>query len=281
MGSYTVTTASYTATDASYRVTATSYSSISLGFAHIYTLRFYLKIKLTENSQMTKKDGFRFDMFIRVVEFIKNNIADFPAGVVAAQLVVLESVISTLQTLAGEQSAGMSEARFQHDSKDTARENLREMLSDIAETARSMVYKFPGIDLKFRMIRGNSDVDLLAKARAFAAEAATYEADFIDFEMDEDFLTDLTNLITAFEQAMNAPATPIAEHVEATADIGAEIGKGMIAVRTIDAPIKNKYRGNPGKTSAWVSASHVEREPKPTTLTLKKKTDNDKTDDEK
>ena len=79
---------------------------------------------------------------------------------------------------------------------------------------------------------------------------------------------------------MNATATPIAEYVEATADIGAEIRKGMSAVRTIDAPITNKYRANPGKTSAWISASHVEREPQPPTPPLKKKTDKKEPDTE-
>lgn len=214
---------------------------------------------------MTKRDKARLNMFLRVVQFIKDNVADFPAGIVALQLVVLEGIIGTLQTLAGEQAAGLSEARFHYNSKATARENLREMLSDISDTARSMIYKFPGINLKFQMPYNNNDVEVLGTARAFLTEATPLENDFIEYEMDEDFLVDLTNLIAAFERAMNAPATPIAEHVEATADIGVEIRKGMIAVRTIDAPIRNKYRANPGKTSAWESASRVEREPKPQT----------------
>jgi hypothetical protein len=212
---------------------------------------------------MTKKDRVRYDMFIRVIQFIKDNTADFPAGIVAAQLVVLETVVSTLQTLFGDQAAGMSDARFQFSSKATARENLREMLSDIVETARSMVYQFPGIDLKFRTRSNESDADLLAKARAFLIEATPLKNDFIAYEMDANFLTELQELITDFEEAMSAPGTATDQHVEATADIGAEVRKGMTAVRTIDAPIRNKYRGNAGKLAAWTSASHIEREPKP------------------
>lgn len=201
-------------------------------------------------------------MFIRVGQFVADNAADFSSGIVAAQAAILAAVINTLQTLAGDQTAGMSDARFQYSNKATARENLREALSDIAETARSMVYQFPGIDLKFRMPRNNNDADLLAKSRAFLTDATPLKNDFIAYEMNADFLTELQETIEAFEQSVNAQGSATDAHIEATADIGAEVRKGMIAVRTMDAPVRNKYRGNAGKIAAWESASHVERESK-------------------
>lgn len=215
---------------------------------------------------MTKKDRIRFDMFIRVAQFIRDNAGDFAAGIVAAQSALLDGVIGKLQTLTGEQTGGMSDARFQFNSKATARENLREMLSDISETARSMVYQFPGIDLKFRMARAASDADLLGKSRAFLTDAKPLKADFIAYQLDSNFLVDLQTLIDSFEQSLNAPGTATGNHVAATADIGEEVRKGMICVRTMDGAVKNKYRGNTGKLAAWLSASHVEREPqtKPT-----------------
>lgn len=212
---------------------------------------------------MTKRDRARFEMFIRVLQFITNNGDDFPTGIVAVQSVVLQTVVNDLQKLAGEQTAGLSDARFHFNSKATARENVREPLMDIVETSRSMVYQFPGIDLKFRMPRNNSDTDLLAKARAFLADATLLKDDFIKYGLEEDFLADLQVDITAFEQAMSAPGAATDSHVEATADIGEEVRKGMVAVRTMDAVIRNKYRGDSGKLAAWVSASHIEREPKP------------------
>lgn len=211
---------------------------------------------------MTKNDRVRLDMFIRVAQFINDNISDFPTGsVVAAQLGVLNDCIGTLQTLSGDQSAGMSDARFQHNNKATARENLREMLSDISETARSMVYQFPGIDIKFRMPRGNNDADLLARARAFQTDAAPLAADFAAYELDPNFITELAALIEDFEQSLAAPGAAIDSHVAATADIGEETRKGMVAVRTMEGAVKNKYRGNTGKLAAWLSASHIERTP--------------------
>ena len=220
---------------------------------------------------MTKKERVRYYMFIRVVRFITDNIADFTAGgVVLAQHAILQGVVTAIEGLTGDQSSGLSDARFEFNSKDTARENLREMLSEISRTARSMVYEFPGIDLKFRMLRGDSDANLLAKARAFLSDATPHEADFVRYEMDAKFLETLQNLINAFENALEAPGTAIDSHVEATAETGTQIRKGMVAVRTMNGPVRNKYANNTGKLAAWVSASHIEKitegsEPKPPT----------------
>lgn len=211
---------------------------------------------------MTKRERVRVDMFIRVIANITGNIADFAVGgVVLAQLAILQAVVAAVQALSGEQVAGFGEARFGFNSKDTARENLREMLSAIARTARSMVYEFPGIDLKFRMTRGDNDANLLAKALAFQTEAAPLKAAFLGYEMDGDFLTDLQTLITEFQQSLEAPAGAIDAHVEATAEIGAEIRKGMVAVRTMKGAVVNKYRNDVGKLAAWMSASHIRKDP--------------------
>src|ERR1044072_1576164 len=136
---------------------------------------------------MTKKERVRFEMFIRAVPFIRGLGDIFPAGsIVAIQLAVLEAVIATIQALTGEQTTGIADARFGFNSKDTARENLREMLAEIARTARSMVYAFPGINLKFRMLQGDSDVKLLALGRSFLTEATPLKDAFIQYGMVKD-----------------------------------------------------------------------------------------------
>lgn len=209
---------------------------------------------------MRKRERVRFYMFIRVARFINEHRNDFIAGgVVMAQLAILQAVISALETLTGEQVEGFGDAGFEFENKDTARENLREALKEINETARSMVYEFADIDERFRMPRNRNDADLLAKARAFLNEATLMQADFIRYEMDVNFLTELQMLIAAFENAMEAPGTAIDSHVEATAEIGAEVRKGMVAVRTMNGAVMNKYRSDIGKKAAWVSASHVEK----------------------
>lgn len=212
---------------------------------------------------MTKKERFRYEMFIRTVQFGLDNAVDFPAGTIAAvQFGVITSIIAEIQQLIGDQSAGFSDARYNYDTKDTKREDLREEVGDINETARSMVYQYAGVDLKFRMPRGNSDAELLASARAFAGNAAQYEAAMIEYGLPSDFLEKLQTAIDEFEASLSAPGAAIDSHVEATADIGTAVRRGMVAARILDGVVKNKYRSNVGKLAAWATASHIERMPK-------------------
>lgn len=208
---------------------------------------------------MNKKFRVRYDMFVRVIRFIEDNAADFATGVVAAQLAILIAVVDRLQTLTGDRAADYGDARFAFHDKGTARESLRQMLAVINETAHSMAYEFPGIDLKFRMPRNHGDTELLAKGRAFLIEATPEKDNFIAYNMERSFLVDLQALIDDFEASLGATGTAIDSHVEATAEIGAEISKGMVAVRTMSGAVVNKYRGSVGKLAAWLSASHVER----------------------
>lgn len=54
----------------------------------------------------------------------------------------------------------------------------------------------------------------------------------------------------------------IDEQVAATAQIGAAVRRGMIAVRILNGVVRNRYRSNVGKLAAWTSASHIEKAPK-------------------
>jgi hypothetical protein len=50
--------------------------------------------------------------------------------------------------------------------------------------------------------------------------------------------------------------------VGSTASINPLIQQGMKAVNTLDAIMHNKYGSHPEKMAAWLSASHIERDPK-------------------
>ena len=84
--------------------------------------------------------------------------------------------------------------------------------------------------------------------------------DFINsYEMDANFLTELQTLIDEFESSLSHPGAEVDAHVEATAEIGAEVRKGMVAVRTMNGAVMNRYRTDVGKKAAWISASHIEK----------------------
>jgi hypothetical protein len=202
-------------------------------------------------------------MFVRVKQYMAENAADFPAGSIGAvQAAEMNAVVDLLDQLGSDQSAGFGDARFSFAGKKSARENVRDDLSEINQTARSMNYQFPNIAEKFRMPRGNNDQQLLAAARAFLTEATPHKTDFIAYGMPADFLDDLQADIEAFEAALGATGEAVDSHVEATAEIDEAIRRGMIAVRILNGVVKNIYRNNVGKLAAWTSASHIEKAPK-------------------
>lgn len=208
----------------------------------------------------------RYNMFVSVRQFGADNAADFPAGSIGAtQFAEVGAVITQLEGLGSQQSGGMGEARMGYANKDTARENLREAMAEIARTAASMEYQFPGISEMFEMPRGMTDQKLVAAANAFIAAMSPYEDAFIQYGLSDEFLGDLTNDITAFQQSMKMTASGRDAHVAATAEIGTVVRRGMQAVRILDGVVKNKYRDNVGKLAAWTSASHIERAPQAAT----------------
>lgn len=194
-------------------------------------------------------------------QFGIDNAGDF-TGKATTEFAKVTTLVNETEGEAAKQQSGFGEAGQQFEIKDTAREELRHLMSAISRTAKSMEYEFDGISDKFLFRRNLNDADLLAKARAFHSESAPYEADFVAYEMDPDFRKDLNDAADAFEATFGATATATGEHVAATAETAAKLRQMNVAVRILDGIVKNKYANNPGKLAAWISASHVEKAPK-------------------
>lgn len=212
---------------------------------------------------MTASERRRLEAFIRIRQFGADNAADFPAGSIGAtQFAEINDVIEEVEQFAGEQAAASGDAGQTFATKNTARENLREEIYDIVQTARAMQYQFDGIENKFRMPENRSDQNLLAVGRAFYDESLAYDADFQAYGLSNKFRLDLQTAIDAFEQSLNPTGSAIDSQVAGTAEIGDAIRRGMIARRILEGVVTNKYRANVGKLAAWLSASHIERPPK-------------------
>lgn len=202
------------------------------------------------------------DTFIRMKAFRLEFPSDFPANTdETEQLDELEAVLALIEQHGGEQAAGFGEVRFAYNTKGIARENLRELLEDIETAARSLAYKVTGIDLVFRIPRNLSDAQMLAVARAFAEQAANYETD-LRKRLGNQFLTNLTAAITAFENSLTEPESSSEAKVEATAQLDQAVRRGMIARRILQGIMKLKYKNNPARKRAWESAIHIDRDNK-------------------
>jgi hypothetical protein len=208
----------------------------------------------------------RYETLKRVREFGAQQTESFPELSLGHELFAeISNVVAELDRLAADHSSGFNTAISSTDSKSALREELRDDLLAINRTARAMAYATPGLDNKFRLPRGAGDQALLTGARAFLADAAPLAAEFIKHEMPADFLDDLKKQIAEFEDTLNRRSAAKGTQVSATAGITDAIERGMIAVRRLDAIIRNKFRGNVGILAAWTQASHVERTSRPAT----------------
>ncbi len=207
----------------------------------------------------------RFEMLKRVRDFSLANGTFFPAPSLGQQLfATVSQAVATISKAAADQSSGFNAALSSTTSKTSLREELRDALTVINRTARSLAFDTPGLDDQFRLPRSSSDQALLNAARAFAADATPLRDDFVSHEVPATFLADLEALITAFDEALSGRTTARSSHVAATAALDESLDRGVTAVRRLDAIVRNRFRDKPPKLAEWATASHTERSPRPT-----------------
>lgn len=205
----------------------------------------------------------RFEMFLRVRVYGAEHAAQFAANSFAGErLAALAEIIAGLETHASEQSSGLRGARQGGATKAAALDEVLRDMEAISRTARAMALTTPGLDDKFRVPRNTGHQAIIAAARSFLKDAAPLKDEFIRRGLPDDFLTDLEDDIKEFEQANTGKMQSKETHVTATAAIDDLIERGMIAVRELDAVVRNVFANDPAKLAAWLSASHVERSPR-------------------
>lgn len=204
----------------------------------------------------------RLEMFIRVREFGATHTTQFPPTSFGGEkFAVLDSVIDALEEHGSVQSSGRSRVRESTSSKAAARDELMRDLEAISRTARAMALTTPGLNDKFRIPHNQSNQAVLATARAAASDALPLKTEFIRRGLPDDFIEDLEADIEILEQAITYKAQGKESHVAATAAIDREIERGMNAVRELDPVVRNKFAADPATLAAWLSATHVERNP--------------------
>jgi hypothetical protein len=205
----------------------------------------------------------RYEMFLRVREFIASRAAEFPPTTLAGELFTrLNAVINELDAHTTAQASGRNATLQSSTSKKALRSELRRDLTAISRTARVMASSTPGLEDKFRAPRSVSDQTLLATARAFAADAQPLATEFIRRGLPDNFLADLNSDIAEFEQAINQKIQMRESQVAATAAIDSALERGVNIVRELDAIMRNRLANDPASRAAWLSASHTERSPR-------------------
>ncbi|MDT7602204.1 MAG: hypothetical protein QOF61_201 [Acidobacteriota bacterium] len=217
---------------------------------------------------MKSSETRRLEMFIRVRQFGASHAQSFPPNTRGGEVLAeVDSAINELESHASAQDSGKRAAKEGTTLTAVARAELREDLEAIRRTARSMSQAMPGLTDKFRVPGHTRDQELLAIARAFAADAEPVKAELIRRGLPANFVDDLNADIASFAGSIDVKARHTGARIAATAAVDTAIERGTNAVRELDAIVRNVFRNDAATLAEWTSASHTERAPRTATHT--------------
>ena len=209
---------------------------------------------------MTNEEIRRLEMFRRVRNFGTSHDAAFPVGALARDLFdAVAGVVTDLEGFTAAQSSGGSARRQSTAGKAAIRAALREDMEVLSRTARAMALVTPGLEEKFRIPHRINDQRLLETARAFLADADPLKAEFLRHEVPARLFQDLEANIAAFATAPDDQYAGNESSIKAVAAIDAAVERGMVAVRRLDAIVRNRLGRDTASLAAWESARHIER----------------------
>lgn len=229
---------------------------------------------------MNAREQARFDAVKRAGEFGKKNASDYttprppalavtPGQIKAKQLfdelnTPDTGLIAQIGSNAESQASGSGTFHSGTTSKAVLRDALFLELKGLNRTAAAIakVRKNPAIMDKFRMPHGASDTVLPAKAAAMGQAATALQADFIEAGHEDTFVADLTEHITAFENASDDQSSGEQGQAGATAGFGPLLDSAMTKLALLNAFAHNFYKSDAVKMGEWLTASHVERQKK-------------------
>jgi hypothetical protein len=122
-----------------------------------------------------------------------------------------------------------------------------------------MAIRGPGVEARFGAATGIGDAKLETRARSLAEMARPFVKEFVDFEMEPDFLKELESNITAFTQAVADHKASRAAHASTTQLIDAAMERALTILAELDPITENKLGGNTGLQLKWENVRRVEK----------------------
>ena len=189
------------------------------------------------------------------------NAADFPpTSIGGQQFALVHAAVPQAGTLGAAQVSGGEQKDSGVLAKVAGRFHLRQDLLAITDAVHSLVLMGTAeLDGKFHMPRSGGDQALLNSARAFAADAVAFQAQFVSLGLSSDFITRLGTDISDFELAIKVKGTGKGAQAAATGGLEDTAHKAAIALHVLNTIVKNTYKNNPAKLAEWATASHVEK----------------------
>jgi hypothetical protein len=186
---------------------------------------------------------------------------DFPAASLGGQqFALVHTAVTSTAGLGATQVSGGEQTHSAVLAKVAGRFHLHDDMIAITNAAHSLLLLGnTTIAGKFLMPHSNGDQALLNSARAFAADAVAFTAQFTSVGLPATFITQLNADITAFEAAVTTKGTALGTQAGATGGLENAAHQAAVALHVLNTVVKNTYKNNPSRLAEWATASHVEK----------------------
>jgi hypothetical protein len=219
---------------------------------------------------MDKRQEAETERMNKVTVFLTPRLPDFSAN--KAANVKMPLIIQRVGNLSAKREAQLSGGGNTTQKSGVARNQFQELLDamrDFVNFATIMAVDLPDMENKFRMPRSLSRRAIIAAARVFAADAAAFKSDFINYGLPDSFIEDLLAKAESLEQTLAELSSATESRVGAGSELDNELREISALIRQVDPIIKMVYRNDPANLAAWTFANHIQRfgksKPKPPT----------------
>jgi hypothetical protein len=95
--------------------------------------------------------------------------------------------------------------------------------------------------------------------RSLAESARPFVKEFVEFDMDPNFLSDIGSKINAFIEAVADHEASRSAHVATSQMIDAAMDRAMIILAQLDPIMENKLAANAALLLKWINVRRIER----------------------
>jgi hypothetical protein len=197
----------------------------------------------------------KLSMVSRVADFSAANPSDQAS--ITALTTRLAALVTQAEQLAVQERTGtVSESLARSQRALVRRDMRRSQLRHLARIARMASKAHPELATLFRLPNyGAPNHDFVVAATNMLA-AATARKDLLDtLGLGENFVTELTQAMTDFNDATEQAHAGRAGHVGASAELKAVVDDATKVVMVLDGLNRSRFAGEPDLLAAWQSAS--------------------------
>jgi hypothetical protein len=219
------------------------------------------KQKREKDNNMKQKISSLVTTFKNVDTFGIKYATDFPpASLGGQQFALVHAAVPLTAGLGATQVSGAEQTHSAVLAKVAGRFHLHDDMVGITNAAHSLaLLGTAGIAGKFLMPHNNGDQALLNAARAFAADAVAFQAQFVSVGLPATFITQLNSDIAGFETAVSTKGAALGTKAGATSGLEDAAHKAAVALHVLNTVVKNTCKNNPARLAEWTTASHVEK----------------------